>query len=57
MISLICGIKKKIQMNLKKTGKGTQTKRSNLWLQGKGWGIGERDWEFGINMYTPLYLK
>lgn len=57
MISLICGIKKKIQMNLKKTGKGTQTKRSNLWLQGKGWGIGERDWEFGIDMYTPLYLK
>lgn len=27
---------KKDTNELKKTGKGTQTKRSNLWLQGKG---------------------
>ena len=28
----------------------------NLWLLGEGWG-GGIDREFGINMYTLLYLK
>ena len=30
----------------------------NLWLPGgKGQGAGGIDWEFGIDMYTLLYLK
>ena len=43
-----------IQMNLFTKHKKTQ--KTNLWLpEGKGRG-GERDWEFGIDMYTLLYF-
>ena len=42
--------KKMIQMNL--FTKQKQTQRMNWWLLGGG-----IDWEFGIDMYTLLYLK
>ena len=33
------------------------SQRMNLWLpDGKGW-EGGIDWETGIDVYTPLYLK
>ena len=39
-----------------KTEVDSQTQKTDLWLpKGKGWeGI---NWEFGINRYTPLYIK
>ena len=37
-----------------KTETGSETYRVNLWLPGGKGGI---DWEFGIDMYTLLYLK
>ena len=46
--------KKKIQMNL--FIKQKQTQKMNLWLAGGRVG-GGIDWEFGIDMYTLLYLK
>ena len=42
-------------MNLFTEQKQTHTQKTNLWLpKGKGGGI---DWEFGIDMYTLLYIK
>ena len=45
-------------MNLFTKQKQThRLKRMNLWLQG-GEGLGGgTDWDFGIDMYTLLYLK
>ena len=42
-----------------KTERGPQTWRMDLWLLGgrRGGGGAEIDWEFGIDMYTLLYLK
>ena len=37
--------------------KQKQTYRVNLWWPGEKNGVEGRDREFGINMYTLLYLK
>ena len=56
MTFYICGIEKEmIQMNL--FTKQKQTYRVNLWWPGEKNGVEGRDREFGINMYTLLYLK
>ena len=56
MTFFICGIEKEmIQMNL--FTKQKQTYRVNLWWPGEKNGVEGRDREFGINMYTLLYLK
>ena len=40
-----------------KTGTDSWTLKTNLWLpKGKGWRGGINQ-EFGINIYTPLYIK
>ena len=55
-ILLICGIKKKMfQMNLFIKQKQTHRQRKQIYgdQMGKGWG--GMKWEFGINIYTPLY--
>ena len=45
-------------MNLFTKQKHSQTQRTNLWLPGESVGLGGGvDWEFGIDMYTLLYLK
>ena len=56
VISLTCGILKKKDTNelVCRAQTDSQTYRVNLWLPG-GWG--GMDWEFGIDMYTLLYLK
>ena len=43
-----------IQMNLFTKQKHSQ--RTDLWLPGGRAGV-EIDWEFGIDMYTLLYIK
>ena len=30
---------------------------NNLWLPGEKWVGGGKDWEFGVDMHTLLYLK
>ena len=46
-----------IQMNLFTKQKKTHRLRERTYgYQGEGWG-GGIDWEFGIDMYTLLYLK
>ena len=40
-----------------KTETDSQTYRTNLWLPGGKRGGEGTDWEFGIDMYTLLYLK
>ena len=60
MISLICWSLKKTDTNdlIYKTETDSQTQRMNLWLPGGKGGEGRGiDWEFGIDMYTQLYLK
>ena len=52
MISLICGISNKTQMNLSMKQTDSQTERINLWLP-RGWG--GMDWEFGISRCKLLY--
>ena len=47
--------KKKIQMNLNR--KRCTDLGIEFMVTGGRVGTGEIDWEFGINMYTPLYLK
>ena len=59
MILLICRVykKKKIQTNLSTKQKQTHRLREQTYgYQGLGLG-GGTDWEFGIDMYTLLYLK
>ena len=51
-------LKKKVTNELiYKTETDSQTSRTNLWLPGGGRWRGGIDWEFGIDMYTLLYLK
>ena len=57
MVSLMCRIlKNMIQMNLYIKQKDTQTLEDEFMVtRGKGGG-GGTNWEFGIDMYTLLYL-
>ena len=57
MISLICGIYNMTQMNLSTKQKQSHRLREQIYgYQGEGL-RGGIDWEFGIDMYTLLYLK
>ena len=54
MISHRKGKKKDKKERIYKTETDSQTQRTNFWLPaGRGGGV---DWEFGIDMYTLLYL-
>ena len=58
MISLTCGIKNMMQMNLVyETETGSETWRADMWLpRGSGDGI-RMHWEFGINRCKLLYIE
>ena len=59
MISLICGILKKKWYKwtyLQNRMTVTELENELMVTKGDGWGSGI-DWEFGIDMYTLLYLK
>ena len=47
---------KKFYYDTYKTEVDSQAQKTKLWLpKDKGWG--GINWEFGINRYTPLYIK
>ena len=58
MISLKCGIKKDTNELKKKKHRKRHTDLEIEFMVtgGRVW-TREIDWEFGIDMYTPLYLK
>ena len=57
MISLICRILKNDTNELiYKTETDSDLENELMVTRGKGWG-GGTDWQFGIDMYTLLYLK
>ena len=60
MISLTCGIEKKIQINFAAKWKQIHKHRKETYSyqRGKQWGGRERDkLEFGISRYILLYIK
>ena len=58
MISLKCGIKKDTnELKKKKNRKRHTDLEIEFMVTGGRVGTREIDWEFGIDMYTTLYLK
>ena len=56
-IAYIQNLKRKIQMNLFTEQKQTHRLRERTYDYQEGKVVGGIDWEFGIDMYTLLYLK
>ena len=56
-IAYIQNLKRKIQMNLFTEQKQTHRLRERTYDYQEGRVVGGIDWEFGIDMYTLLYLK
>ena len=56
MMSLICGIRKIVKMNLFTKQKQTHRHRKQTYSYQRGRG-GERTWEFEINRCTLSYIK
>ena len=57
MMSLKCGLKKRIQMNLYTKWKQTHRLREQAYGYQRGKGAGRGSWEYGVNSYTLLYIK